>query len=140
MITIPNPLSQEEAIDIFLSLQRDTKNNVELLNNSPYINIKVSLEGYLTSSNESNDYSSDKNLKILSQATEEYLQNQISSYLYKTSKEFKADIVGYGKYAVKYYSTWDEWVNSDWLNNYQNSFFNVEVAVSLKPGELFSKV
>ena len=62
------------------------------------------------------------------------------SYLYKTSKEFKSDIDNFGVYATKNYLTWDEWIESDWLYNYQNSFFTVNVNTEVKSGELYSKI
>ena len=68
------------------------------------------------------------------------METQISSFLYKTSKDLKSDIIGFGKYAVKDYLTWDEWLSSDWLTNYQNAFFNVEVSININSGDLFSKM
>lgn len=140
MITIPNPNSPNASVDIYLGMQRDTKCSVQLINNSPYIKIDAFLEGHITSANESSDYSSVETLKDLSDASNKYLSNQISSYLYKTAKDFKSDINGFGKYAVKNYLTWDEWIASNWLENYQSSFFDVNVTVNIKSGELFSKM
>ena len=62
------------------------------------------------------------------------------SYLYKTSKEFKSDIDNFGVYATKNYLTWNKWIESDWLYNYQNSFFTVNVDTEVKSGELYSKI
>ena len=33
------------------------------------------------------------------------------------------DISGFGKYALSKYLTWDEWENSNWTENYKNSFY-----------------
>lgn len=140
MITIPNPNSPNEAVDISLSMKKNTKSTVELVNNTPYIKINASLEGHVTSASETSNYSSSQVLEDLSNASSKYLQSQISAYLYKTSKDFKSDINGFGKYAVKNYLTLDDWLASNWLNNYQNAFFDVDVSVNVKSGELFSKM
>ncbi len=140
MITIPNPISPSDSIDIYLNPKRDTKCDVKMINNSPYIDVKVTLEGYIASSDEVSNHSSAKELDIVGKAANNYLEAQISSLLYKTSKDFKTDIVGFGKYVVKDYLTWDEWVSSNWLSNYQNAFFNVEVSININSGELFSKM
>ncbi len=140
MITIQNPTSLENSIDIYLSPKKSTQNSVEMINNTPYINVEVTLEGYIASSNEFGDHSSTDILKLIGDSADKYLEDQISSFLYKTSKEFKSDIVGFGKYTVKDYLTWEEWTASNWLDNYQNAFFNVEVSVNIKSGELFSKM
>ena len=40
---------------------------------------------------------------------------------------YNSDIDGFGKYALKHFSTINEWENFNWLDNYQNSFFKVNV-------------
>lgn len=140
MITIPNPDLPNESIDIYLNPKRNTKSTVKMINNTPYITVNVVLEGYIASSDETNDHSSTESLKNVGEAANKYLKSQISSLLYKTAKDFKSDIVGFGKYAVKDYLTWEEWVDSDWLSNYENAFFDVDVSINIKSGELFSKM
>ena len=61
-----------------------------------------------------------------------YLEENISAYLYKTAKQFNSDIVGFGKYAVGYFKTLDEWQDYNWLYNYRNSFFDVTVNSDIK--------
>ena len=68
------------------------------------------------------------------------MEQNISSYLYKTSKDLKSDIANFGKYALKNYTTWDDWVKSDWLYNYQNSFFTVKVNSNIQNSQLFTNM
>ena len=56
-----------------------------------------------------------------------------------TSLKYNSDISGFGKYAVKNYLTLDEWQNANWLGNYKNCFFNVNVEFTLKSGSLFGE-
>ena len=57
--------------------------------------------------------------------------------LYKTAKEYHSDIDGFGKHAVKYFLTMQEWNDYNWLDNYKNSTFNVTVDSTLKSGYTF---
>ena len=68
------------------------------------------------------------------------MEQNISSYLYKTSKDLKSDIANFGRYPIKNYATWNDWIESDWLYNYQNSFFTVKVNSEIQNSQLFTKV
>lgn len=140
MITIKNPNSSESSIDIYLDPQKNTQIDVKMINNAPYISIKVFLEGYITSADQESEHSSPEALELIGKAANAYLKNQISSFAYKTSKDLKCDIVGFGKYALMDYLTLDDWNSIDWLSNYQNAFFDIEVSVNINSGELFSKM
>ena len=52
------------------------------------------------------------------------------------SVELKSDICGFSKLAVGKFATWDDWVNYDWLHNYENSFFTVNVNTHLRSSYL----
>ena len=42
-----------------------------------------------------------------------------------------------GKYAVKYFTTIQDWQAYNWLDNFQNSTFNVNVETTIKSGNTF---
>ena len=42
-----------------------------------------------------------------------------------------------GKYAVKYFPTIKDWQDYNWLDNFQNSTFNVNVETTIKSGNTF---
>ena len=141
-ISIPNPLGDSDSIDVNLSLKSSTKNNVQFVNGSPYItsdiklNIKI-LSATEQSSKSDSDYFSDENMKQIEDACNKYLSENITNYLYKTAKEYHSDIDGFGKHAVKYFLTMQEWNDYNWLDNYKNSTFNVTVDSTLKSGYTF---
>lgn len=137
MITVPDPLDSRESLDIYVKLQKNTQTSVSLINNTPYITVKIYLDGNIASSDETDIYTAVSDLNSISNSVNDYMNSQMQSFLYKTAKDFKADVVGFGKYAMKYYLTTAEWENSNWLDNYQNSFFKVEVSSNIKSGELF---
>ena len=72
----------------------------------------------------------------IEQATKEYLQEQILSYLYKTSKDLYADVDSFGLYALKYFSTTEEWEEYNWLHRYKDAFFNLDISVNLRSSYL----
>jgi len=121
-------------------MSHKTNNSVEFMNGFPYIKSEVSINANILSMDGNTDYTDSSNLKLVEDYANTYLQTNINSYLYKTSKEFKSDIAGFGKYAKKYYSTIEDWKKSDWLDNYQNTFFDVSVNTNVYGSYLFNKM
>ena len=138
-ISIPNPFETNAEIDLFVRKSKKPKIKVEIVNGTPYISVDLFIEAHGLTLNESVDYTSIQSIKTLENSAEQYLKMQVTKFLYKTSKDFHSDIVGFGKYALSKYKTWQEWENSNWTDNYKNSFFNVNVNVSILSGSEFDK-
>lgn len=96
--------------------------------------------GNLLSLDDTLSVTDEETLDILNSAVNSYLQEKISGYLYKTSKEYKSDIAGFGKHLLINYLTWDEWISSDWLSNYENAFFTVNVETNIQSGQLYNGI
>ena len=140
VISIPNPYSQSSVISIYITQTKKTKTSLKFLNNYPYITCNISITGNILSLEEGLDYSNEDVIKSIEEYTNSYLEQNILSYLYKTSKEYKTDIAGLGKYGLKNHLTWKDWANSNWASNYQNSFFTVTVNSTIQSGQLFTKI
>ncbi len=140
IITVPNPFNSDSTISLYITSPKKTKTSVKLINGTPYIQCNINISGEILSLDQDLNYSSKSNLDLVEDYTNTYLEQCISSYLYKTSKEFNSDIANFGKYVVGNYATWDEWIESDWLYNYQNSFFSINVDSTISSGQLFTKV
>ena len=110
-----------------------------MINGSPYISVDLFLEAHGLTLNNSVDYTSLEDIELLQNSAEQHLKQQVTDFLYKTAKELNSDISGFGKYALSKYSTWDEWEKSNWTDNYKNSFFNVNVNVTVLSGSEFNK-
>lgn len=137
-IQIKNP--KEDKSDIDLRVQLNGKPNCKLyfINGNPIINIKVNLNTEITSaSSGSSGYSSRSQTQKLESQINSYFEEIITNYLYKVSKEYNSDIDGLGKYAIKYFPTKDEWNNYNWLDSFQNSFFNITVNSKIKSSTNF---
>lgn len=139
VISIKNPFDENGTMDLSVTMNKSTKNKVDLINGSPYVHTTINLKAYILSMSENSDYTSEENLKIIEEYINSYLESEISSYFYKTAKEYKSDIAGLGKNVIGKFITWQEWENYDWLSNYQNSFFNVDVTTNVKSGYLLLK-
>lgn len=138
-VTLQNPYNFNSNISVHIDLSKNTKTHVKLVNGYPYITCDVSISGYVLTLEETLDLSNEETLATLNEAVSLYLEDCIYSYLYKTAKDFKSDIDDFGRHILSNYLTLGEWDSADWLNNYQNAFFNVDVETNLVSGYLFNK-
>ena len=138
-ISIPSPFKPNSEIDLSIRKSKQPSINVDLVNGTPYIRVDLFLEAHGLTLNESVDYTSINDVGMLEDSAEQYLKIQITDFLYKTSKEYDSDICGFGKYVLSKYLTWKDWEDSKWTDNYKNSFFNVNVNVSVISGSEFDK-
>lgn len=140
VISIPSPFKENSTISLYITLSKRTKNSIDFINYTPFITSNINIAANILSMDENSDYSSEQNLEAIGEYFNNYLSQNILSCLYKTSKEFKSDIFGFGAYAVTKYATWKDWENSDWLSNYENSFFKVNINSTIQAGQLFTKI
>lgn len=133
-ISISNPFEEGKTLSLRLRLCNKTSNKVELTSNGPYITSKVKVEARILTMDENMKYLDSESVKILEKYTNSYLEAQLYQYLYKVSKEYNSDIDAFGKHVLKNFKTWDDWINYNWLENFENSFFNVSVETKVKSG------
>ncbi len=139
-ISIPNPYKPDSVINLFIHAKKNPKIYVNLINGTPYIECNIFLSADILSLDENTDYSKKESLELVSNYANSYLEREISEYLYKMAKEYHSDIDNFGKYVIKNYTTWDDWTESDWISNFENSFFNVNVNVNVVNGQLYTKI
>lgn len=135
-ISIPSPFNNFDTIDLYLSLMKDTNFDIKILNSTPYVVSNVYIDARILTINKDSDYLDEENLIQIEEYANSYLKSHIMNYFYKTSKEYKSDILGLGKYVVSDFVTWDEWIKYDWLSKYEDSFFDVNVDIDVKSGYL----
>ena len=88
---------------------------------------------------EDSSYLSPEVLDSISESCNSYLESNFSNFLYKTSKEYHSDISGLGRFALSNFLTTKDLESYNWLNNYQNAFFDVDVNTSVKSGMLITE-
>lgn len=141
-ISIPNPIGDSESINLSIKLAHNTKNSVSLVNGTPFISSAVKINAKIESATQKSSYGnssyySKENIQLIEESCNQYLKKALNDYLYKTAKEYNCDIDGFGKYAVKYFTTIQDWQAYNWLDNFQNSTFNVNVETTIKSGNTF---
>ena len=139
LISVEDPMDEQEQIDLMLYADRGKKINVDIVNNTPYITIDLKFTGRIYSMRENLKYLDNSVLESISDKANEYLQDVITTYLYKTSVEFKSDINGIGKYCLSKFLTIQEFEDFDWRENYTNSTFNVSVNTEIQSGFLITE-
>lgn len=139
LISIPDPLNENQYLDIYLTPTASTDVKVDTSNGSPYIKVKFRFAGRIYSMAENSKYLEPDVLEEISNACNSYLESIFSDYLYKTSKEFKSDINGFGKSALTNFFTTQDFENYDWLENYKDAFFDVSVDTLVKSGMLITE-
>ena len=138
IFSIPSPFDEDKSIDMSATLGKNTKVKVEFVNDSPYISIDIKLDAKILSLNKHTSNFSKNDLELIENYAINYVKENIEKYLYKTSKDFKSDIAMLGKYAVSNFFTLDKWTKYNWLDNYENSFFNVDVDIDVISSYLIS--
>lgn len=139
IVSIPDPKDENKYIDLQLTQKEKTKANINISSGTPYIDVNISLSGRILTMDGNSDYENESYLREISSYANSYIQSKISDYLYKTSKELKCDIDDFGKFATKYFLTTDDWANYNWLDSYENAFFDVNVDTNLESSLLVSE-
>ena len=139
LISIPDPLNENQYLDIYLTPTTSTNIDIDTTTNSPYIKIKFKFAGRIYSMAENSKYLEPEVLDKISSNCNSYLESTFSDYVYKTAKEFKSDINGFGKKALANFFTTQDFENYDWLENYKNAFFDVSVDTLVKSGMLITE-
>lgn len=139
LITIPDSNSKDKYIDLYISTDKSPNIEVDTSSSSPYIKIKLKFNGRIYSMSDNSDYLSPEVLETISNSCNKYLESVFSDFLYKTSKNFKTDICKFGRYSCSNFLTTNEFDNYNWLYNYRNTFFDVQVDTSVKSGMLLTE-
>lgn len=139
LISIPDPDDVNSYIDIYLYPNGSTKVDINTDTTSPYIKVKTAFTGRIYSMSSNSQYLNPEILEALSKTCNKYLESVFSDYLYKTSKEFKSDINGFGKYALNNFLTTQDYDNYNWCDQYQNAFFEVSVDTSIQSSMLITE-
>lgn len=131
-ITIPNSFNSNEGIDLFLYNEKSPKIDIQIVNGSPFIHLTLNLEGHILSVNSNSQYDSEEKLTEVSVAASKHIDAVVTNYLYKTSRELKTDIDGFGKHGLTLFLTEPDFESYDWLRKYRDATFDVTVNVKVK--------
>lgn len=139
LVSVPDPNDVKSYIDIYLTPKGSPKIDIDTSSASPYIKVKVKFDGRIYSMTNNSQYLDPVILSDISETCNKYLESVFTDYLYKTSKDLKSDINGFGKYALSNFFTTQDFDNYNWHNNYPNAFFEVQIDTSIKSSMLITE-
>lgn len=139
LVSVPDPENRNLNIDIYLTPNSTHSIDVDIVNGSPYIKVNFRFTGKIYSMTKNEKYLNPDVLKSISESCNDYLQEQFSSYLYKTSTIFESDINGIGSFSLSQFATTEDFNNFNWLNNYKNSTFAVKIDTIVDSGFLLTE-
>lgn len=138
-IEVYNP--QEPSIPLAVNLTHfeDTKISVKLENNVPKIKCDINIKAKILSGNKKYDYSTEESMEEIEAEINKFICYYTSEFLYKTSREYDSDIIGFKGYFNRNFLTQDELDKYNWDELYKNAEFEITSETYLKSGFLFSK-
>lgn len=139
LVSIPNPEDYNSEIDIYLTPNSKHYISVDIVNGSPYIELDFDFSGKIYSMSKNSEYLNQEILDAISTSCNNYLKEQFTDYLYKTSAVFASDINGFGLYAMSNFSTASDFDEYNWLVNYKNSTFDVKINTVMDSGFLLTQ-
>ena len=105
----------------------------------PLISINIFPEGNILSSGKSFDYTNTDNIKIVENAVNSYIKTNTKEYLYKITKEYNSDIVGFkGAFKSKFLTETD-FDKTHWDEIFKDSIYEVSVNTLINSSSLFNK-
>ncbi len=142
------------AIFTFPDPQRDEKNNIIVIKinkgrspdikvtfpeDKPHIEVKLILEGEILSIQSGINYEATDKIGGLQSYIEKLISSEALKMIKKTQQEFKSDICGFGEYTRKYFWTWKEWEEFNWLKRYPEADVKVTTELAIRRTGLMSK-
>ncbi len=126
-----------DAVSVMQSQGEKPKIKVDISSDVPKIYVHLSLEADLRTTKE--DYLLENNIGDFEGQAAEQLKNAALDFLYKTSREYKSDIVGFGSYAKRNFKSFDDFENFDWSKRFETAEFYVDVDFKLRRSGLVNR-
>lgn len=139
LITIPNPFENNSFIDIEVKNNKNTKIDVSMINNAPFITTTMYLNANIKTSGKHFDYTNPENIKTVSFYAKKYLEKETYSYLYKLSKTYDTDVLEFQRILSKKCLNYDELDNYKFNEVFKDSFFHANINLQIESTNLFSK-
>lgn len=139
IITIDNPFEENSKLDLSLGIRKNCTPSIEIINGTPFISIDFFTGASIKTSGKNFDYTSTENIKLVEEQTKKYLENLISNYLYKLSKDYDSDIFNFQSMYSKKCLTNQELEKIHFDEVYKDSFFDINVDVEISSTHLFNK-
>lgn len=139
IITTENPFQKDEYMDLDITLYKNTEINIEVINGTPLISIKVYPEGTIKSSGSTFNYINDGNISDVENSVNNYFDNILKNYLYSITKTYNSDIAGFSWIYKSKFLTEEDFKKIHWDEIFSDSFFEIEVESQINSSNLFNE-
>lgn len=139
IINIENPYDSNTIVSFYTALNRKTKINVKYEDKIPKIECEIWLSSNIPTIYNTLDLSDQSCVEKLNSVFSKHVETKVLDYLNKT-KDYGADIVGFGERLLPNYQTWQDWLDAEWLENYKNATFKVTVHSEIQGGYLYNSI
>lgn len=139
LITIPNPFENSSYIDLDIKNNKNSKIDVSMINNTPFIICNLFLHANIKTSGKKFDYTNNENIKKVEYYGKKYIENFVSNYLYKLSKNYNADVLEFQRILSQKCLTNYELQNYKFNEVFKDSYFKVKVNLQIESTYMFSK-
>ena len=138
-ISIKSPENQDKLIDVLIKQTKKPEIKCNIINSYPYIKAKLFLEYEVLSSTYELDSDNFKENNLLEQEINSYIQEMVSSFLYKISHKYNVDLCNFENKLLENYLTLDEFEKVHWNEIYSDSYFDVEIKGDITSLGMFSQ-
>lgn len=101
LVSVPDPLNNNEFIDLYVAPIKAPKIKVDTSTPTPYITVDCNFVARIYSMSSNSPYLSNNVLSLISNSCNNYLETMFLDYLYETSKDYRTDITGFRKLCHK---------------------------------------
>lgn len=136
-ISVPTKGYDKDILNFRISPYKSPKISIDTSPSAPVIHLEVFCEAHVLSIERKKDYGNIDFIYNTRPTVENFIKENITSYLNKTSKEFQVDIANFYTFARKNFSTIPEWNNYNWNEKYKNANFSIDVNVNLNSQLLY---
>jgi len=130
-LSVADPFDPKHSISIICWLKEKPKITVHLQDQHAVIDIQVTIEGSITGNKMGINYNLDENRFLLEESFSQDIRHDIEQMI-KHTQEYGSDITGFGLYARKYFRTYQEYTDFDWVDTYSNADVHVNVNVVIR--------
>lgn len=138
-ISVPNPADTSKIIDVEIQQVKNPSISCYLVNNYPYIKIKLFLEYSILSTSNPIDSKDSSGNKLLENEINKYIQEMVLSFLYETSHKYNLDLCNFRNIISSNYLTLDDFNKIHWNEIYKDSYFDLEIKGEITNPGMFTK-
>lgn len=139
IISIDDPLFENEQLEIQLSPNKKSKITSQIENDIINIDVELNLTANIISLNSNINYEDTDTIDKISTATQNHLNEELNKYFNKTAKEYNIDIDKYYLSILKYFPYQKNFDDFNYKEKLKNANFNCNTHVNIISSLLITK-